>query len=150
MSAQRQRRRALLKPFELLSISAVFAVFVFGVFLLSTRNPVTGSIAAGVVFIISTVVLAMLVLSYRPNAEVPVYLDRDQAASEEPGAKESALKVDVDAALAGERASSAGDGAADAGDAEDANAAASGEAAPDAEEGAPGREQPPASDDPRA
>lgn len=70
------RRRALLKPFELLSISAGFGVFVLLIFLLTTRNFVNGIIAAGIVFIISIVVLAMLVMSYKPNPRSERFLDR--------------------------------------------------------------------------
>lgn len=70
------RRRALLKPFELLGISGGFGLFVLLVFLLTTRNLVNGVIAAGIVFVISLVVLAMLVMSYRPNPRSERFLDR--------------------------------------------------------------------------
>ncbi|GGA69083.1 hypothetical protein GCM10011490_19540 [Pseudoclavibacter endophyticus] len=69
-------RKALLKPFQLVGLSAVFGVFVLLIVLLTTRNLLNGLIAAGVVFILSLVVLAMLVLSYKPNAESTAYLDR--------------------------------------------------------------------------
>lgn len=90
------RRRALLKPFELLSISAGFGVFVLLIFLLTTRNFVNGIIAAGIVFIISIVVLAMLVMSYKPNPRSERFLDRfdepdadDAPGGEPPGSGES-------------------------------------------------------------
>lgn len=97
-------RKALLKPFQLLGLSAAFGIFVLLIVLLTTQNFVNGLIGAGITFVLSVVVLAMLVLSYKPNAEAPVYLDRFQADSDEPGAKASALKIDADAALRGEAA----------------------------------------------
>lgn len=100
----KSNRKALFKPFQLLGLSALFGVFVVLVVLLTTQNLTNALIGGGATFILSLVVLAMLVLSYRPNAEVPVYLDRFQADSDEPGAKSSALKVDADAALRGEPA----------------------------------------------
>lgn len=71
-----EQRKALMKPFELLGIAAVCGLVVFGVLVLTTRNVVNGLIAGGSVFIIALVVLAMLVLSYKPNDSVDHYLDR--------------------------------------------------------------------------
>lgn len=79
------RRRALLKPFELLGISGGFGLFVLLVFLLTTRNLVNGVIAAGIVFVISLVVLAMLVMSYRPNPRSERFLDRFEDGEGEEG-----------------------------------------------------------------
>lgn len=106
-------RKALLKPFQLIGLSAAFGGFVLLIVLLTTRNFELGLIAAGIIFILSIVILAMLVLSYKPNAEVTVYLDRFQAESDEPGARESALKIDPDAALRGDDATDAGSTPAD-------------------------------------
>ena len=92
-------RKALLKPFQLLALAASFGIFVLLIVLLTMRDLVTGLIGGGIVFVVALVILAMLVLSYKPNAEATVYLDRFQADSTEPGATESALKVDPDAAV---------------------------------------------------
>lgn len=70
------KRKALMKPFELLGISAVFGLFVAGVIFYTTRNGVVALIAAGGTFVVAVVVLAMLVLSYKPNEPVVHYLDR--------------------------------------------------------------------------
>ena len=84
------QRKALLKPFELLGFAAVLGAVVFGVFLLTTRDVLNGFIAGVGVFIVSVVVLAMLVLSYRPNPEATVYLDRFEESPEDETAAESA------------------------------------------------------------
>lgn len=70
------KRRAVLKPFELLGISAVMAGFVLLILLLTTQDFVLGLIFAGVAFIVAILVLAMLVLSYSPNPDTEIYLDR--------------------------------------------------------------------------
>lgn len=76
------KRKALMKPFELLGISAVFGLFVALVIFYTTRNGLVAVIAAGGTFIVAVVVLAMLVLSYKPNEPVVHYLDRfDEDAS---------------------------------------------------------------------
>lgn len=69
-------RKALLKPFQLLTLAAAFGVFVLLIVLLTLRRIDIGLIAGGAVFIITLVVLAMLVLSYKPNVEATAYLDR--------------------------------------------------------------------------
>jgi len=68
-------RRDRLRPAELVGFSAVLALFVGLVTLLATREWVLSSIAFGVVFIISLVVLAMFSLSFKPNAEESQDLD---------------------------------------------------------------------------
>ncbi len=65
-----------MKPFELLGISAVMAGFVLLILLLTTQDFVLGLIFAGVAFIVAILVLAMLVLSYSPNPDTEIYLDR--------------------------------------------------------------------------
>lgn len=57
-----------LKPAELVGISAVMALFVALVILLTTRDVVLTLIAFGGTFIIALVVIAMLVLGMKPNA----------------------------------------------------------------------------------
>nr|WP_181063006.1 hypothetical protein [Pseudoclavibacter sp. RFBI5] len=76
------KRRALMKPFELLGISAVMAGFVLLILLLTTQDFLLGIIFAGVAFIVSILVLAMLVLSYSPNPENEIYLDRFENAEQ--------------------------------------------------------------------
>lgn len=71
-----------MKPFELLGISAVMAGFVLLILLLTTQDFLLGIIFAGVAFIVSILVLAMLVLSYSPNPENEVYLDRFENAEQ--------------------------------------------------------------------
>ncbi|KTR08876.1 hypothetical protein [Curtobacterium luteum] len=56
-------RRDRLRPAELLGISAIIAVFVAVVVLISTREPQLAVIFLGVAFIVVVVVLAMLQLA---------------------------------------------------------------------------------------
>ncbi len=56
-------RRDRLRPAELLGISAIVAVFVAVVVLISTREPNLAVIFLGVAFIVVVVVLAMLQLA---------------------------------------------------------------------------------------
>lgn len=93
-------RKALLKPFQLLAIAAGLGLFAALIVLMTIRRIDIAGIAFGVVFIVVLVVLAMLVLSYRPNPDVPVYLDRFQT---EDGEEEHRLRVDPDVTL-GDRA----------------------------------------------
>ena len=90
-------RKVLMKPFQVLAISGACAVFVLGIILLSTRNWLLALIAAGITMVLVLVVLALLLLGYKPNPDVPVYLDRDLYESDEPGAKDAALRVDPSA-----------------------------------------------------
>lgn len=92
----RQKGKALLKPFQLLGIAGGLALFTGFFVILSLRNIDLALIFSGVVFVVATVVLAMLVLSYKPNPDVPVYLDRFETES---GDEEHRLRVDADAAL---------------------------------------------------
>lgn len=92
----RRQGKALLKPFQLLGIAGGLAVFTGFFVMLSLRNFELALIFSGVVFIVTLVVLAMLVLSYRPNPDVPVYLDRFET---EEGDEEHRLRVDPDAGL---------------------------------------------------
>ncbi|WP_146079209.1 hypothetical protein [Pseudoclavibacter sp. RFBA6] len=76
------KRRAVLKPFELLGISAVMAGFVLLILLLTTQDFVLALIFAGVAFIAAILVIAMLVLSYSPNPDAERYLDRFENAEQ--------------------------------------------------------------------
>lgn len=60
-------RRERYRPAELVVLSAVIAVFGGLVTLMSTRDIVFALIALGVVFIISLVTIALLVLAMKPK-----------------------------------------------------------------------------------
>lgn len=90
------QRKALLKPFQLLGIAAGLGLFAGLIILLTIRRIDVALIGAGGIFVVATVVLAMLVLSYKPNPDVPVYLDRFE---NEDGEEEHRLRVDADAPL---------------------------------------------------
>jgi hypothetical protein len=55
------------KPVELLLVSGVLAAFAGVIVLMSTRDWVLTGISAGLTFIVSLVVTAMLVLAMKPN-----------------------------------------------------------------------------------
>jgi hypothetical protein len=55
------------KPVELLLISGALAAFAGVIVLMSTRDWVLTGISAGLTFIVSLVVTAMLVLAMKPN-----------------------------------------------------------------------------------
>ena len=73
MSAPSRRERT--RPVELIGLSAVFAVFVGLVVLMSTREFVLALIFAGIAFIVSLVGLAMLSLAVRPDKDEKLDLD---------------------------------------------------------------------------
>lgn len=62
-------RRDRTRPVELIGLSAIFAVFVGLVVLMSTREVVLALIFAGIAFIVSLVGLAMLALAVRPDSD---------------------------------------------------------------------------------
>lgn len=68
-------RRDRTRPVELIGLSAVFAVFAGLVVLISAREVVLALIFAGIAFIISLVVLAMLTLAVRPDNDEKLDLD---------------------------------------------------------------------------
>ena len=68
-------RRDRTRPVELIGLSAVFAVFVGLVVLMSTREVVLALIFAGIAFIVSLVGLAMLSLAVRPDKDEKLDLD---------------------------------------------------------------------------
>lgn len=61
-------RQDRLRPLEFIVLSAIIAVFIGLVVLLSTRELVLSLIFFGIAFIVSLVVIAMLSLSMKPNA----------------------------------------------------------------------------------
>ena len=67
MAAPNKRDRT--RPAELLGLSAILAVFAGLVVLMSTRDVILALIFAGVAFIVSLVVLAMLALAVTPTGE---------------------------------------------------------------------------------
>lgn len=80
MSSPAWRER--LKPAELVGLAAVVAVFIGFVVILSTRDPMLALIFAGVAFIASLMVLAMLALVHTSEPETtddrPVLMREDR------------------------------------------------------------------------
>lgn len=75
-AAKRERsgapsRRDQTRPVELIGLSALFGVFTGLVVGFATREWILAAIFFGVVFIVSLVVLAMLVLGRTPDSELP-------------------------------------------------------------------------------
>lgn len=73
--AAKPSRRERTRPLELVGLSAIFAVFVGLVVLMSTREVVLALIFAGIAFIVSLVGLAMLSLAVRPTGDEKLDLD---------------------------------------------------------------------------
>ena len=72
-------RSEILKPVELVGISAVMALFVGLTILLATRNLPLSSIALGITFIVALVVIAMLALGMKPTAAEKDDLDEQNS-----------------------------------------------------------------------
>jgi hypothetical protein len=70
-------KRDIFKPVELIVLSAVMALFVGLTVLLATRNPLLSVIFFGVAFIVVLVVIAMMVLTFKPNSSEQSELDED-------------------------------------------------------------------------
>lgn len=87
-----RQRKALMKPFEVVVIAAACGIFALLIVLLTVQDFVLGLIFAGVAMVVVLVVMALLLLNYKPNADAPVYLDRQLAESDDPGAKGAALR----------------------------------------------------------
>lgn len=62
-------RKDRLRPAELVIFSAILALFVGLVVLITTRQPLLAVICLGLAFIASLVILAMLSLGFKPNKE---------------------------------------------------------------------------------
>ena len=71
-------KRDVFKPVELIVLSAVMALFVGLTVLLATRNPLLSVIFFGVAFIVVLVVIAMMVLTFKPNKSEQTELDDDE------------------------------------------------------------------------
>ena len=67
--------RDRLRPFELLALSGVVALFVGVIVWGSSREPELGLIFGGVSFVVTLVVLAMLALAVGPTGEERIDLD---------------------------------------------------------------------------
>ena len=68
------------RPVELIGLSAIFAVFVGLVVLMSTREVVLALVFFGLAFIVSLVGLAMLSLAVRPTGDEKLDLDEQDRA----------------------------------------------------------------------
>lgn len=68
-------KRDVFKPVELLVLAAVMALFVGLTVLLATRSPLLAVIFFGVAFIVVLVVIAMMVLTFKPNKSEQTELD---------------------------------------------------------------------------
>jgi hypothetical protein len=80
-------RRDRMKPLELVIISLIIGVFGGLIVLMSTRELVLSAISFGVSFIVSLVVIAMLVLSAKPNkAELLDIEEQNQGVQDGSGA----------------------------------------------------------------
>jgi type IV secretory pathway TrbD component len=64
-------RKDKTRPVELIGLSAVFAVFTGLIVGAATREWILAAIFFGVVFIVSLVSLAMIMLGHTPDAEMP-------------------------------------------------------------------------------
>ncbi|MDQ1597276.1 MAG: hypothetical protein QOI70_700 [Microbacteriaceae bacterium] len=73
MSAPSRQDR--LRPLEYIVMSAIVAVFVGLVVLMSTREPILATVFFGVAFIVSIVVIAMLALAVKPNSSEKTDID---------------------------------------------------------------------------
>jgi len=69
-------RRDVLRPAELIGISAIMALFVGLTVLLSTRAWLLAGVFFGIAFIVTLVVVAMLVLSFKPNKDELTEMDQ--------------------------------------------------------------------------
>jgi len=69
MTMQTPSLRDRLRPLELLSLSAVLGAFTGGVILLTTREWWLAGIGFGVAFILGVMMIALLALSAKPNAD---------------------------------------------------------------------------------
>jgi hypothetical protein len=71
-------RKDRLRPAELIGFCAVLAVFTGVVVLLSTRDLALAAIGLGITFVIAAVVVAMLLLTGKPEKETPDEGDSDR------------------------------------------------------------------------
>ncbi|CAO1654438.1 hypothetical protein I6E68_01295 [Salinibacterium sp. NSLL150] len=75
-------KRDRTRPAEMLGLSAIFGLFAGLVVFMSTRELMLALIFAGVAFIVSLIVIAMLVLAVRPDKDELLDMDeQDRDAS---------------------------------------------------------------------
>jgi len=68
-------KRDRTRPAEILGLSGIFGVFAGLVVVMSTRDWMLGLIFAGIAFIVTLVVIAMLTLAIRPDKNELIDLD---------------------------------------------------------------------------
>lgn len=68
-SVHQPTRKDRFRPVELLVISAILAIFVGLIVLMSTRQLLLASVSLGIAFIVALVGLAMFSLAFKPNAD---------------------------------------------------------------------------------
>lgn len=78
-------RRDRFKPAELVSLSLVIALFGGLVVLLSTRDLVLSIVFFGVIFIVTLVTIALLVLAIKPNDAEKLDLDEQDKGQQKGG-----------------------------------------------------------------
>lgn len=69
-------RRDILRPAELIGISAILALFVGLTVLLTTRAWLLAGVFTGIAFIVVLVGIAMLLLSFKPNKNELTEMDQ--------------------------------------------------------------------------
>ena len=84
-SPHKPTRSEILKPVELVGISAAMGLFVGLTILLATRNLALSSIALGITFIVALVVIAMLALGMKPDAAEKSDLEEQNHRGEDTG-----------------------------------------------------------------
>ncbi|MBX0300574.1 hypothetical protein K2F54_11360 [Cryobacterium sp. 1639] len=78
-------RSEILKPVELVAISAAMGLFVGLTIMLATRNLALSSISLGITFIIALVVIAMFTLSMKPDEAEKSDLDEQNQSGKNTG-----------------------------------------------------------------
>jgi len=78
-------RSEILKPVELVAISAAMGLFVGLTIMLATRNLALSSISLGITFIIALVVIAMFTLSMKPDEAEKSDLDEQNQSGKNKG-----------------------------------------------------------------
>jgi len=71
-------RRDVLRPAEYVGGAAIAAIFTGLVVLITAREPMLALIIAGIAFIVVLVVLALLSMAVKPNAEEIAEIDGDE------------------------------------------------------------------------
>ncbi len=77
-------RRDVLRPAEYVGGAAIAAIFVGVVVLVSVREPILALIGAGIAFIVVLVVLALLSMAIKPNAEETAELHEGDEPGDQP------------------------------------------------------------------